>query len=75
MCNHIEGQWQEFATMNENRDCAAGIVYENTLHIFGGIKYPHSIILSSTEIIHENGTIEASVNLPIPLWLHAIGKG
>ena len=55
----------------------AGIVYKNTLHIFGGQRYygGRYTILISTEIINEDGTVVRGVNLPIPLYEHAIGKG
>ena len=33
---YMEGGWQHFATMIERRASAAGIVYNNALHIFGG---------------------------------------
>ena len=30
-------QWEPFTTMSEKRAVAAGVVYQNTLHIFGGL--------------------------------------
>mgnify|MGYP001165660345 FL=1 len=33
----INGQWKSFTTMNDKRAVAAGVVYQNTLHIFGGL--------------------------------------
>ena len=30
------GGWQEFASLNGKRDMAAGIVYKNKFHVFGG---------------------------------------
>ena len=33
----INGQWKPFTIMNDKRAVAAGVVYQNTLHIFGGL--------------------------------------
>ena len=46
------GGWQEFASMNDKRYYAAGIVYQKKLHVFGGSDGP---LLQSSEIISEDG--------------------
>ena len=35
--NYNQLQWKPFATMSNKRAVAAGVVYQNTLHIFGGL--------------------------------------
>ena len=35
--NYNELQWKPFTTMSDKRAVAAGLVYQNTLHIFGGL--------------------------------------
>ena len=58
--------------MTQGRSSAAAIVYKNSLYISGGLVYPSKPALQSTEIIHANGTITVGVDLPQPLYLHAI---
>ena len=62
----IDGKWQEFATMTEPRAYAAAIVYQESLHIFGGFSGENywSSALKSSEIIHADGTVTVSVDLP-----------
>ena len=35
--NYNQLQWKPFATMSNKRAVAAGVVYQNTLHVFGGL--------------------------------------
>ena len=71
---YIDGKWQEFATMTEGRAYAAAIVYEDSLHIFGGQGQSgeDQILLESTEIVHADGTVTVGVDLPGTLAFHAI---
>ena len=59
--------WQEFASMNEKRGYAAGIMYKNKFHVFGG--HDGS---SSSEIISIDGAVEYGPQLPTSVWQHAI---
>ena len=78
----MEGGWQEFATMNFRRYGAAGMVYGNLFHIFGGYDSGGhdssgqwnigSGELKSTEMINENGQVSQGPDLPTPLHEHAI---
>ena len=61
--------------MKRSRAYAASVVFENSLHIFGGHDWDSlggSSVLYSTEIIKEDGTVTESVDLPLPLNDHAI---
>ena len=64
-----EGGWQEFATMKTKRASAAGIVFEEKLHIFGGTDGGR---LNSTEIISANGVVIDGPNMPAAIDAHAI---
>ena len=61
--------WQEFSTMKDKRRTAAGIVYKNKLHIFGG--YDTSG-LQSSEIISEDGEVIYGPDLPTAIYKHTI---
>jgi hypothetical protein len=61
--------WQEFASMNEKRQHAAGIMFKNKFHVFGG--YDGSIKKTS-EIISIDGGVEYGPELPEAVELHAI---
>ena len=63
--------WQSFATMNENRGFAAGVMYTNKLHVFGGTAYGSSSLLTS-EIISIDGGVEDGPDLPTAVMRHAI---
>jgi hypothetical protein len=63
------GGWQEFASMNEKRENAAGIMFKNKFHVFGG--YDGSIKKTS-EIISIDGGVEYGPELPEAVELHAI---
>ena len=74
---YTEGGWQHFATMIERRAWAAGIVYNNALHIFGGRDYDTSANLKkkqSSEIVHADGSTTEGPQLPTPMLAHAIAS-
>ena len=64
------GGWQEFASMNEKRGYAAGIMFKNKFHVFGG--YDGSSRLQTSEIISIDGAVEYGPELPESVYLHAI---
>ena len=63
------GGWQEFASMKDKRGYAAGIVYNNKLHVFGGWD---GSPLQSSEIISEDGGVIDGPDLPTAVGYHAI---
>ena len=71
-----EGGWQYFATMIEGRQNAAGIVNNNTFHIFGGCNRTSGsyIGLQSSEIVNEDGSSYEGPQLPKAMYLHAIAS-
>jgi hypothetical protein len=71
---YIKGGWQHFATMIERRVFAAGIVYNNALHIFGGRDYNTATKLQSSEIIKADGSSTEGPQLPSPIFIHAIAS-
>ena len=65
------GGWQEFASMNEKRGyTAAGIMFKNKFHVFGG--YDGSSRLQTSEIISIDGAVEDGPELPEAVGYHAI---
>ena len=62
--------------MIEGRQNAAGIVYNNTFHIFGGYNrtFGSYIGLQSSEIVNEDGSSNEGPQLPITMSLHAIAS-
>ena len=71
----INGTWETFATMSTGRYAAAGVVHENTLHVFGGSEiYGGGAILTSTDIITIDGQVRQGENLPAPLYGHAMAS-
>ena len=64
------GGWQEFASMNEKRRYAAGIMFKNKFHVFGG--NDGSSILQTSEIISIDGAVEYGPELPEAVSSHAI---
>ena len=64
------GGWQEFASMNEKRYTAAGIMFKNKFHVFGG--YDASSRLQTSEIISIDGSVEYGPELPEAVYYHAI---
>ena len=71
---YMKGGWQQFATMIERRTWAAGIVYDNALHIFGGYDQDTNTILQSSEIVKEDGNLTEGTQLPKPIYAHAIAS-
>ena len=72
---YTKGGWQHFVTMIDRREYAAGIVYDNALHIFGGYDSEFTsrqITLQSSEIVNEDGTSTKGPQLPTPMSAHAI---
>ena len=69
---YMEGGWQHFATMIKKRAYAPGIVYNNTLHIFGGYDYDTSAKLQSSEIVNEDGSSIEGPQLPTRIYGHTI---
>ena len=65
-------EWKEFANLKQKRFGAAGIVFEDHFHIFGG--YSGSTHKRSTEIIKTNGVVIDGPNMPTELYYHAITK-
>jgi hypothetical protein len=61
--------WQEFASMKEKRYFAAGIMYKNKFHVFGGYG---STMLQTSEIISIDGGVEYGPELQVRLMFHAI---
>ena len=66
-----QNEWKEFANLKQKRSSAAGIVFEDHFHIFGG--YGGSK-LKSTEIVRANGVVIDGPNMPTELSYHAITK-
>ena len=62
-------EWKEFATLKQKRSNAAGIVFEDHFHIFGGYGGDG---LKSTEIISANGVVIDGPNMKTELFYHAI---
>jgi hypothetical protein len=64
------GGWQEFVSMNEKRDGAAGVMHKNKLHVFGG--WDGSIRLQTSELISIDTGVEYGPELPTAVYSHAI---
>ena len=64
-------EWKEFANLKQKRFGAAGIVFEDHFHIFGGNNGgPYGI--RSTVIFRANGVVIDGPNMPTELYAHAI---
>jgi hypothetical protein len=61
--------WQEFASMDEKKYGAAGVVYQNKFHVFGG---HYDGYLQTSELISIDGGVEYGPDLPIAVDYHAI---
>ena len=48
--------WQEFASLKEKRENAAGVMFQNKFHVFGG--YYNSNKLKTSELISIDGGVE-----------------
>ena len=64
-----QNEWKEFANLKQKRSNAAGIVFEDHFHIFGGYGGGG---LKSTEIISANGVVIDGPNMKTELYYHAI---
>ena len=62
--------WQEFADMKEKRYGAAGVIYKNKFHVFGGVGGSSS--LQTSELISIDGGVEYGPELPEGVYAHAI---
>ena len=65
-------EWQEFASIKDGSVSAAGNVYRNKFHIFGGRKLSFGHQCNSSEIISEDGGVEVGPDLPTGLFAHSI---
>ena len=65
-------EWKEFANLKQKRSRAAGIVFNDHFHIFGG--YDGGSRLKSTEIVRANGVVIDGPDMPTELSDHAITK-
>ena len=61
--------WQQFASMNEKRRYAAGVIHKNKFHVFGGWDGSRS---KTTELISIDGGVEYGPELPEAVFVHAI---
>ena len=68
----INGGWQEFASMNNKRWLAAGVMYKKTFHVFGGCVNDSFIGLQTSDIISIDGGVEYGPDLPTGVLDHAI---
>ena len=66
------GGSQEFVRMEGRRDNAAGIVYRNKFHVFGGVANNPQIVRRTSVIISRNGEVIDGPFLPIAVYGHAI---
>ena len=55
--------WQKFASMKEKRYFAAGVIYKNKFHVFGG--FDGSSWGQTSEIISIDGVVEYGPELPV----------
>ena len=67
--------WQEFASMKEKRGYAAGVMFKNKFHVFGGYNNGKNLDngkLQTSELISINGGVEYGPGLPTAVDRHAI---
>ena len=66
--------WQIFASMKEKRAAAAGVIYQNKFHVFGGTSYDgiSHITSQTSELISIDGEVEYGPELPDKVERHAI---
>ena len=62
--------WQEFASMKDKRGHAAGVMYKDKFHIFGGAD--GSIPFQTSEMISIDGQVEYGPDLPQWVFSHTI---
>ena len=70
----MEGEWRNFVNMTDKRSAGAGIVYDNTFHIFGGNDYDKKTKLQSSEIVNEDGSSNEGPQLLTAIAWHAIAS-
>ena len=72
----VQNEWKEFANLKQKRAYAAGIVFEDHFHIFGGFVWNDRVNgrLKSTEIVRANGSVIDGPDMPTELHHHAITK-
>ena len=66
------GNWQKLTNFNEWRRYAAGVMFKNKFHVFGGHQYDGSGRLQTSEIISIDGGVEYGPELPLAVRYHAI---
>ena len=69
----INGVWEEFANLEEQRTNAAGVMYNEKLHLFGGLD--GSSRLQTSEIINADDEVESfrkKPDLPAGVYRHAM---
>jgi len=74
-CHQLRsGIWRPFATLDQRRWGAAGIVHANTFIIFGGYDTTWSRKLSTTEIVTEEGRVTPGPEMPVAVYRHSIAS-
>ena len=76
----INGSWEEFTSMKEERGSAAGIIYKNEWHIFGGWtqgpldtnNHSTTTLSKTSEIISQDGGVKKGPDLPTKFARHTI---
>ena len=63
------GTWEEFVSMNEKRQFAAGVMHNDKLHVFGGYGY-----IQTSETISVDGEVSNGPDLPTAVSHHAMMK-
>ena len=64
--------WEEYASTKEKRGCAAAVMHNDRLHVFGG--YSGSSSLQTTETINVDGEVSYGPDLPTAVRVHAMTK-
>ena len=64
------GSWEEFTSMNEKRGYAAGVVYNEKLHVFGG--YGTYYTLKTSQTIDIDGEVSDGQDLTTAVRYHAM---
>jgi hypothetical protein len=64
------GVWEEYAYMKETRSGAAGVIYNQKLHVFGG--HDGYSTLQTSETINVDGVVSNGPDLPIALYWQAM---
>ena len=66
--NSASGVWEDFTSMKEKRSWAAGVMYNENLHVFGG--YYHWLYTSET--INVDGGVSDGPDLLTGVYFHAM---